>query len=190
MDSNQQPLDYSPNAFPTELRKQLGRVGRKLLLVLYSAIVSYKVTYISVATQSQLGIIYNIGDILQFGRSSLNRENYYAPVFYNDIWFELFLVGRLSIIVVSYRVVVHKCGTLPCIVFVCCSSAWCVNKHFILLDSISLFQIGVAAANSNLRFTRTKEAVCIQSVVKRSAKLYWRSDIMWHWLTRGQRGSV
>ena len=26
----------------------------------------------------QLGIIYNIGDILQIGRSSLNRENYYA----------------------------------------------------------------------------------------------------------------
>ena len=26
----------------------------------------------------QLGIIYNIGDILQIGRSSLDRENYYA----------------------------------------------------------------------------------------------------------------
>ena len=28
--------------------------------------------------QNQLGIIYNIGDILLIGRSSLNRENYYA----------------------------------------------------------------------------------------------------------------
>ena len=27
---------------------------------------------------NQLGLIYNIGDILQIGGSSLNRENYYA----------------------------------------------------------------------------------------------------------------
>ena len=40
-----------------------------------------------------------------------------SPVFNIDIWFDLFLVGRLLIIVVSYRVVLLKCGTLPWSVF-------------------------------------------------------------------------
>ena len=42
--SNQQPLDYSPFAIQTELRRTICRVGFKLLLILYNAIVSYNVT--------------------------------------------------------------------------------------------------------------------------------------------------
>ena len=42
--SNQQPLDYSPNAFPPELRRLIGKVGYKLLLILYCAANTYNVT--------------------------------------------------------------------------------------------------------------------------------------------------
>ena len=41
--SSQQPSDYSPNAFPTELRRKICGVG--FLLILHSAIVSANVTY-------------------------------------------------------------------------------------------------------------------------------------------------
>ena len=39
---------------------------------------SYKHAYFANDVVDHLGIIYNIRDILQIGRSSLNRENYYA----------------------------------------------------------------------------------------------------------------
>ena len=37
-----------------------------------------RANYVTEGHPLQLGIIYNIGDILHIGRSSLNRENYYA----------------------------------------------------------------------------------------------------------------
>ena len=42
MGSNKQPLEYSPNTFPTELYREICKVGFTLLL--YSAIYSYNIT--------------------------------------------------------------------------------------------------------------------------------------------------
>ena len=58
--SNQQPLNYSQNDFHTELDILIGRVGFKLLLILYSAIVSYNVTRHCVMYESYFYIKKNV----------------------------------------------------------------------------------------------------------------------------------